>query len=233
MSQTEITQAEAQFEKEADRIRKSIRSELEKFLNGVKIINTESRNFKLFSEAYKYFDKKFKDNARLFNAISRKGWLVFHDVKDVAYLLFLYLGMIESLGNSIVNILVMLLVANGRDFHIECRGYRMPRIRHVVSIKEDLEKERVFLGTKLSFLQENGLKVLTSIIDSELRNAIAHLNFTIKEDGFYVKVRKRKGGKEEKPVLIATIIGLRKLWLAIETTRESLNQLAEEKKLTI
>ena len=99
--------------------------------------------------------------------------------------LFTYMGLVESIGNTLVNIVVMVLVANGRDFHIECR-YATPRIKHAISIKE-LEDERVPLTTKLNFLRDNGIKKLTAIIDSELRNEIAHLRFDFRKNRVVIK----------------------------------------------
>jgi hypothetical protein len=94
--------------------------------------------------------------------------------------LFLYLGLVESLGNCYVDLLVMLLITNGRDFHIESR-YSTPRIKHVISI-DDLEKEKVPLTMKLNFLKDNGLENFADVVDSKLRNDITHLNFEIRKD---------------------------------------------------
>lgn len=109
-----------------------------------------------------------------------------HPLKDTIYNLFTYMGLVESIGNSVVDIVLMLLVANGRDFHIECQ--HTPRVKHAVQIK-DLEDERVPLTTKLNFLKENGVPVLASTIDSELRNIIAHLKFQIKNDTIFIRGR--------------------------------------------
>lgn len=97
--------------------------------------------------------------------------------------------------------------------------YRTPRIRHVFSIKDDLEKERIPLGTKL-LLRENGIKRFTSIVDSELRNAIAHLKFDIEEDDVFVK---------RKPAHAIFIISWTELNMALVTAEKLLNQLAKER----
>lgn len=62
-------------------------------------------------------------------------------IPSETYKTFAYLRLVESLGNTTVDLVVMLFVVNGRDFHIECQ-HTIPRIKHAVSIK-DLEKERV------------------------------------------------------------------------------------------
>lgn len=89
--------------------------------------------------------------------------------------LFTYLGFVESLASYYVDILVMLLVASGRDFHIESM-HDTPRINHAMSI-EDLENSYTPLKTKLNFLKNNGLKLFVSTIDTSLRNDIAHFKF--------------------------------------------------------
>lgn len=105
----------------------------------------------------------------------------------------------------------MLLVASGRDFHIE-RLYKTPRIKHALSI-EDLKEERVPLTTELNFIKENGLSKLASTIDNQFRNDIAHLKFDIKENMIYIR---------GKPALLTCIIGSTKL---METQNSLLAQL--------
>ncbi len=104
--------------------------------------------------------------------------------------LFFYLGFVESYGNCFVDLLVMLLIANNRDFHIESL-YSSPRIKHVNSIS-DLEKEKVSLTTKLNFLRDNGIVTFSSVIDSKLRNDIAHLNFKVTENIITIKSKPTK-----------------------------------------
>lgn len=212
-------QIEKLFEKEATKLREEIISELYPFINGIYRMGTESRNYALFKEAYIYFKEKYEEKRGLFKSILTTEASPTAG-KSALSLLFLYLGAVESIGNSVVDILVLLLVANGRDFHIECRGYRTPRIRHVLSIEKDLEKERVPLGTKLSFLRENGIETVTSIIDSELRNNIAHLKFDVKEDRIYVR------GEMAEAV---TLVGLRKLFVVTSTVERILKKTAEDR----
>lgn len=200
-----------------------ITSELTPFLDGIRRSGAQSRNFKLFKEAYIHFEKKRESKMKILGTLFPtfpSPDISLHNIKDVVYMLFIYLGLIESLGNSTVDILVMLLVANGRDFHIECR-YTTPRIKHAVSM-EDLEKERVPLTTKLNFLEANGIKKLTKIIDSELRNAIAHLKFEIRKNEIYVK------GKPAPSIVIASMIEMN---MGIKVVETLMNQLAEERGL--
>lgn len=98
---------------------------------------------------------------------------------------FFYLGVIEITGNFLADFVTLHLIANGHDFHIECT-YRTPRIKHVVHLKE-LEEERVPLSTKLNFIEDCGITIFRSIINTTLRNDIAHMNFQIKENTVYIK----------------------------------------------
>jgi hypothetical protein len=113
-----------------------------------------------------------------------------NEIKSDLFYVFSYLGLVESLGNSIVDLLVLLLVANGRDFHIECLR-TTPRIKHALTI-EDLEKEKVPLTTKLNFMRDNNLRFIASLIDTDLRNTIAHLKFETREAKSMLKAKREK-----------------------------------------
>lgn len=110
-----------------------------------------------------------------------------HEVKDAIQRIFFYLGLVETVGNNFSNVLIMLVVANGIDFHVEY-SHTTPRIKHVMSIK-DLERpgEFVSLKTKLNFLQDNGMNQIVSVINSDLRNKIAHSDFEIKDNSICIK----------------------------------------------
>jgi virulence-associated protein VapD len=117
-----------------------------------------------------------------------------NEIKSDLFYVFSYLGLVESLGNSIVDLLVLLLVANGRDFHIECLR-TTPRIKHALTI-EDLEKEKVPLTTKLNFMRDNNLRFIASLIDTDLRNTIAHLKFETRDGKIYVKSKTGKSMRQ-------------------------------------
>jgi hypothetical protein len=106
---------------------------------------------------------------------------------NIATSLFNYLGFVETVGNTTVDIIIMLVIANGIDFHIESQ-HETPRIRHVNHI---FDLDDVPLRTKLNFLRENGIKTIPSIIDCNLRNDIAHLNFTFDPDTKEITLRGR------------------------------------------
>lgn len=102
--------------------------------------------------------------------------------------LYRYLGLVESLGTTVLDLLVILLIANSRNLHVE-RIYDVPRIVHASSF-DDLEY--VPLATKIAFLERNDLRETSKFIDRELRNAIAHLNFKIDSQGNISILRKGK-----------------------------------------
>lgn len=207
-------------EEELNQIEQKIKSELEPFLDGMRRAGARSRNFKIFKKAYHDFERKRESNLVIRDYITRGVLRKTHEIKDIIQWIFVYLGLVESAGNNIANMTVMLLVANGIDFHVE-RLHGKPRIKHAVSI-EDLEKEKVFLGTKLGFIKDNGIRELASIIDSQLRNDIAHLKLKIKGNEIYVK---------EKPARKLVFDSTLKLLRAINVTRNLLDQLAEERGL--
>lgn len=109
------------------------------------------------------------------------------EVDDILQM-FAYLGIVETVGNSMADIITILLVVNGIDFHIES-AHGIPRVRHATSIKS-LETEKVPLTAKLNFLKENGIPTLANLFNSKLRNDIAHSKFVIKDDKVYFKHRR-------------------------------------------
>ena len=109
--------------------------------------------------------------------------------------LFRYLGLVESLGAQLVDLLILLLVANGYEFHVE-REHKAPRIIHATSL-EDLRN--AFLGPKVRFLERCKLKKTAKIIDVDLRNSIAHLDFEINEKGL---ISAKSQGERKKEINI-------------------------------
>lgn len=87
-----------------------------------------------------------------------------------------YLGLVESLGVSFADIILMLAIASGNDLHT-----RGSYTKHVSSFKE---LEDLDLSQKLDFLVKVlGLSIFETMIDRNLRNIIAHLKFKIESDG--------------------------------------------------
>ena len=101
---------------------------------------------------------------------------------------FRYLGYVESIGVSTMNMLVLLLIANGRDLHVE-RVHEIPRIVHAIDF-DDIK--HISLYEKIEFLKRNELTECSSLIDRKLRNAIAHLKFKMDDKGNISIRSKRK-----------------------------------------
>lgn len=215
---------------ELKEIEERISKELTPFLDGIR---TKHADYELFKQAYNDYQNRLGRAIGIMGVLLKAGLAkppseLIEDLME----LFRYMGYVESMGNIIVNIIVMLLVANGRDFHIECR-YTTPRIKHVVSIK-DLEDERVPLTTKLNFLRDNGITGLASVIDSELRNKIAHLKFDVRRGRDVKKQHTAPLTTDRifvkgKPASEVASNSTQKLLSAISTTLNLLEQLAEAK----
>lgn len=207
MSEKDVRKIKKSFEKEFDRIAKRITAELKPLLESMKTMDKDSESFKLFRLALSEFGKKI-DRVRPLMDIILDGLEEISKLgsKGDLYTLFAYFGIIESWGNALSDFVVMLLVANGRDFHIECR-HTTPRIKHAHSIK-DLERERVPLTTKLNFMKENGVSQLASIIDNKFRNDFAHMKFSVKEGKIFMRKKRAR---------VAANISAQKLLLALET----------------
>ena len=93
--------------------------------------------------------------------------------------LFRYLGRVESMGVQLLDMLVLLLIANGREFHVE-QIHDLPRIVHAKNF-DDLKDASI--RAKIAFLKRNGLKKTAGFIDTDLRNDIAHLDFSVDKKG--------------------------------------------------
>jgi hypothetical protein len=90
--------------------------------------------------------------------------------------MLVYLGFVESLGVTLIDMVLFLLIANGKEMHISRGG----GIKHVSTLKE---LKTLKLAYKLDFLKRHELDFFGKPINRYLRNQIAHLSFSIEEDG--------------------------------------------------
>jgi hypothetical protein len=148
-------------------------------------MSANSREYRIFRKAYADFRERKAQTKEIRGYPMRGLFAKTHTVKDSIQWMFSYLGLVESLGNDLADILIMLLVANGIDFHID-RSEKYPHIRHALEIK-DLDGKFVPLGMKLSFLRTYGMNTLCSIIDTDTRNRIAHMKFQVKDSEVLIK----------------------------------------------
>jgi len=198
--------------------KKSISDEIIPFLDRLRMMS--KADLRYFKEAFVKFKERNEVSSQKVNFILRGGLEHLNakmPLNEQIVDLFFYLGFVESLGNCYVDILVMLLITSGRDFHIESR-FSTPRIKHVISI-DDLEKEKVPLAIKLNFLGDNGIKSFSKVIDSKLRNDIAHFNFEIVQDKVLIR---------GKPVNNTVHTSYHRLILATSVIDELLHSLASD-----
>lgn len=97
-----------------------------------------------------------------------------------------YLAYVESIGVSLIDVSLMILIANGKEMHT-----RGPRITHVSKLRE---LQKLDLSYKIYFLKANGLDYFAGLVDRNLRNDIAHLKFEVNDEG----VIKDSNGKIRK-----------------------------------
>jgi hypothetical protein len=98
-----------------------IRREIEPFLDKIRM--TPKTELVTFKESYLKFEDRYKNSWEKVYYIGvghlkqmQKGsTLIAQQLFDT----FSFLGFVESVCNTLVDFLVMVLVANGRDFHIE------------------------------------------------------------------------------------------------------------------
>jgi hypothetical protein len=86
-----------------------------------------------------------------------------------------FVGLIESLGNKLADLLLILFIANGKAVHT-----RLPYVRHVNSF---FELKQLDLDYKLNLLKEEKVSVMSKILNLDLRNVIVDLNFSVDENG--------------------------------------------------
>lgn len=188
---------------EPNRIARTIREELEPFFFSFAMLGARNEKFQQFKRNYQSFKARYR-NAKQKEEFVTDGIAEYwndpeeytNSAKFVFLVMFGYLGLVETVATCVVDILVMFLIANGHDFHVESKYG--PSIKHATSISS-IMSERVQLSTKLHFLREHGITFFADIVDNKLRNDIAHLNFQLIGPDDYVafSITDKKTGKRE------------------------------------
>ena len=174
---------------------KEIRRKLDPFITEVtKMTGRSSAEYQQFREEMIKWIPQFDKTLRVWNDMLRSLTYIEHEAKAdpravSTIKLFIYLGLVEMYGVDLLNSLILLLIASGRTLHIE-REHGTPRVIHASTL-DHLQSTGVTLATKLKFLEENGLSAIARLIDRDLRNDIAHLNFEIEDNG---KIRTNHSG---------------------------------------
>jgi len=86
-----------------------------------------------------------------------------------------FMGLVESLGNTLADMVLILFIANGKAVHSP-----LPYVRHVNGFSELTQLD---LDYKLNLLKEENVSVMSKILNLDLRNVIADLNFSVDENG--------------------------------------------------
>jgi hypothetical protein len=178
---------------ELERIRKEYTSQLKPLLNSVRDRDSNPQDRKIFRENCLELGARTRKIRQIYDYMAQRVDVLSEELaaaeeSSVRYffsLAFFYLGLVEITGNFLADFAIAHLIATGHDFHVEC-AYRTPRIKHVIYMKE-LEEERVPLATKLNFIEDCGITIFKSFIDTKLRNDIAHMNFDIKDNIVYIR----------------------------------------------
>lgn len=115
-----------------------------------------------------------------------------------------YLGLVESLGVVLADMVLILLIANDREVHTQ-----RSITKHVTKVEE---LRRIDLYYKLAFLKKENLGIFGTFIDRDLRNDIAHLKFTIQGDGAIEK----KDSRQNRIDIDSKIL---EFWNGVDTLR--------------
>ena len=89
--------------------------------------------------------------------------------------MLVFLGLTESLGNTIADMVLMLLIVNGQEIHT--RG--MP-FRHIKRFEDLTDLD---MSSKTKILDDEELYIFKDILNTNIRNIVAHLKFRIDEKG--------------------------------------------------
>lgn len=179
--------------KELERIKREFPLQLKPLLDSVMKGSRTSQKSKIFRQNCLELKAKIEKMKQIYDYMAQHIDTLAEELNTVTessvryffHIAFFYLGVVEITGNFLADFVIAHLIANGHDFHVES-VYRTPRIKHVVYLKE-LEEERVPLATKLNFIEDCGITIFRSIIDTKLRNDIAHMNFEIKDNTVYIR----------------------------------------------
>lgn len=101
--------------------------------------------------------------------------------------LYLYLVLSEGIFSEIVQVITSMLIENHHDIYDPLR---------MKFVKKYEELDKVTLFIKLKFVEEHGFKFISDAFDRDLRNCIAHLRYTVKDDGSIIDKRTGKVMKD-------------------------------------
>jgi hypothetical protein len=159
-----------------------IDSELVPLITNLQVMDKTSVGYKFMKKNAKGFEDRMGKAANLVEIIiqTESAMSKVSELKVKSLMkMFQYLGYVESVGVTLIDMFVLLLIANGHQLHVE-RLRNWPRILHVSSFKE---LKHTNLASKLGFLELNEMNNIAKLINRNLRNDIAHINFSIDDKG--------------------------------------------------
>jgi hypothetical protein len=125
---------------------------------------------------YGIFNKTYKKMIYTQNFASNFDVEVF-EIQEITHLLiYEYLLLSEGMLAKQIDLICYLLVESGLKFEYKEKG----KMRYTKSI---LKIQKSYLTNKLTFLDKNNFNLINKYYNNELRNAIAHINFNIDEEG--------------------------------------------------
>jgi len=142
------------------------------------------------------FQNRFEKSARRMKIFKEDSKISGTDEISILRKAFLYLALFETSVTNLVDLVLMIFVANGHDFYIF-------RNRKYAKKLDDLDDS--FLSEKLDFLNHHGLVIFSEHINRKLRNRIAHLDFDIEADG-KVSVEQQKYDLQNELVHLEALV---------------------------
>jgi hypothetical protein len=134
--------------------------------------------YQRFKENWSIFHLKLKKTREVANILVQSATITYPD-KQIESMnkMFSYMGLVESLGITMMNMALLFLIANGKEIHSKTS----PSMH--VETYDDLE--RLWdVEYKLKFLDSAGISIFSQmIIIRNVRNMVAHLNFSIDTNG--------------------------------------------------
>jgi len=119
------------------------------------------------------FQNRFKQSARRMRIFKEDAKISGTSEITTLRKAFLYLALFETSVINLIDLVIMLFVANDHDFYVY-------RNRKYAKKLDDLDDSS--LSEKLDFLNHHKLQIFSQHINRKLRNVIAHMDFDIEAD---------------------------------------------------
>lgn len=182
----------------------------------IKVLNYESieEQVRILEEFVPKLQKKSLDVLKLYGNFNKtyKKMVYLHNfainfdvemfkLQEITHLLiYEYLLLSEGIFAKQIDIICYLLVESGLKFEYEEKG----KIKYANSISRI---QKSYLTNKLNFLEKNHFDLINKYYNNELRNAIAHINFDINNEGDVI-LKNKKISFDEMNKLIKNLLDL-------------------------